>query len=296
MRDYSKISTSIWNSRKFASVGDEARLLYLYLHTCPHVNSVGCFVLKEGYATADLGWASEPYRKGIETLSKAGLIGFDPLESLVRLVNFLEFTPFSNVNHAKGSIKIALALPDCKEKLLLLQDISRLRFADNDRNIAKGIETLSKPYRTTETQTETQTDKERVLSETSSDLVGEPCSMPPKANSNKAEGFDQFWEVWPNKNAKQSAEKAWKKLSLEDRRLACSAVRDGWYQKWRRSWPNASDILPSTFINGKRWNDQFGISGGASSRPTVGDRRDHPKTGRPQEFAGGHEGWLDVYK
>ena len=84
MRDFAKISCSIWHSRKFRSLpNDDCRLVYLYLHTNPHVNSLGCYVLPFGYAIADLGWndmETDPirYRDCIEALCDYGLIGFDP--------------------------------------------------------------------------------------------------------------------------------------------------------------------------------------------------------------------------
>ena len=68
MRSYSRISITIWRSRKFRSLpSDDPRLLYFYLHTCPHINSTGCFVLPEGYACADLGWPSDRYRAALDT-------------------------------------------------------------------------------------------------------------------------------------------------------------------------------------------------------------------------------------
>lgn len=158
MRDYGKISTSIWNSQKFRALPDgDSRLLYFYLHTCPHVNSVGCFVLRDGYAAEDLGWDVERYRRGIETLSKALLIQFEPNEKLVRITNFLRFDPFSNINHAKGAVKLALGLPDCGVKLLLLHEIQKIideKFTGKLPEIAKGIETLSNGYRTPEPEPE----------------------------------------------------------------------------------------------------------------------------------------------
>jgi len=155
MRDYGKISTSIWNSRKFRALPtDDSKMLYFYLHTCTHVNSVGCFILREGYAAEDLGWDRERYQKGIETLSEGGLIQYDDHEKLVRIVNFFRFDPFANVNHAKGAVKLALALPDCHLKVLLLKEISGVKFADKLPEIANGIETLSKQYRTPEPEPE----------------------------------------------------------------------------------------------------------------------------------------------
>ena len=292
MRDYGKISTSIWNSRKFASIGDSDRLLYLYLHTCPHVNSVGCFVLKSGYATADMGWSEEAYRKGIETLSDAGLIGFEASENLIRLVNFARFDPFTNVNHAKGAIKIALALPDCDQKLLLLKDISALKFASNDADIRSAIESLSKGYRTPEPEPEPEPepDKEKEMSDFALDQV--PAERPRDIGP----AFEEFWNVWPNKNSKQDAGKAWSKLSAQDRRAAMSAIRDGWFDKWQRANTGASPILPASFLRGGRWSDEFTPTGGDPGKPKIGEKREHPQTGAIQEYAGGLEGWMTVHQ
>jgi len=154
MRDYGKVSTSIWNSRKFGKVPDDARLLYLYLHTCPHVNSVGCFVLKDGYATADLNWPVDRYSKALDTLCKAYLVAFDRSENLVRVVNFLKFDPFTNPKHAQGAVKLAISLPDCLEKLNVLNDIAGCRHADESEILHREIDRLSKGYRNPEPEPE----------------------------------------------------------------------------------------------------------------------------------------------
>src|SRR6056297_1263060 len=168
MRDFGKISTTIWNSEKFRRLPtDDARLLYFYLHTCPHVNSVGCFVLREGYATADLGWSVERYRNSIETLSHNHLISHDKNSEMVLIEGFFRFNAFTNPKHAKGAMKIALGLPDSPIKLRLFMEIQHLKHADC-LEIASAIDTLSKRYpeaiktvakgsRYTETQTQTDT-------------------------------------------------------------------------------------------------------------------------------------------
>lgn len=69
--------------------------------------------------------------------------------------------------------------------------------------------------------------------------------------------FSEFWKHWPAKVAKQNAEKAWSKLSQDDRLAARDAVVDGWFQRWRASKPDANPIHPATFLNAKRWNDEF---------------------------------------
>ena len=167
MRDFAKISCSIWHSRKFRSLpNDDCRLVYLYLHTNQHVNSLGCYMLPFGYAIADLGWndmKTDPirYRDCIEALCDSGLIGFDPAESVVRIVDFLKHSPFSNEKHAKGAVKILYHIPDCAEKLILINELRGMKhvYADIIPSIQDRVsDTVSKPCRYTETETETETE------------------------------------------------------------------------------------------------------------------------------------------
>ena len=152
MREFAKISCSIWSSEKFTSLPDDnARLLYLYLHTCPHVNSLGCYVLRPGYALSDLGWDADPegeirYRNGIEALSKASLIGFDKRHNLVRIVDFLKHSPFANPKHAKGALNILDNIPECEEKSRLIKDIGYQKHLPPDF-FRHGDDTVSIPYR-----------------------------------------------------------------------------------------------------------------------------------------------------
>ncbi len=143
MRDYGKIYTSLWRSKKFRGLpNDDCRLLYLYLHTSPHTNMLGCFVLEEGYAIADLGWTVKRYRDCIDTLCKAYLIGFDSGESLVRIVDFIAHDPFMNPKHAMAAVKTAEKLPNCEEKQRLIADLASAKYVDT----AALPDTVSIPY------------------------------------------------------------------------------------------------------------------------------------------------------
>lgn len=68
--------------------------------------------------------------------------------------------------------------------------------------------------------------------------------------------FDAFWKDWPNKTAKAAAQKAWSRLSPEHRAEA-AAMAPAWFQKWRECNPQASPIHPATYLNAKRWQDEF---------------------------------------
>jgi hypothetical protein len=152
MRDYAKISCTLWGSQKFRSLpDDDCRMVYLYLHTNQHVNSVGCYVLRAEYALSDLGWDEQDdglirYRYCIDTLSKANLIGFDRVESVVRIVGYLRHDPFVNAKHAAGAMKIAAKLPACPEREKLFDDIRKEKHAQGILG-QYGIDTVSIPNR-----------------------------------------------------------------------------------------------------------------------------------------------------
>ena len=67
--------------------------------------------------------------------------------------------------------------------------------------------------------------------------------------------FDAFWAVWPNKSGKEPARKAWAKLNDDDRRKAQS-FSASWFARWRQTYPTASPILPASYLNGRRWEDE----------------------------------------
>lgn len=71
----------------------------------------------------------------------------------------------------------------------------------------------------------------------------------------KGVGFADFWSSWPSKVSKAAAEKAWKKLSPQDREAATSAA-SGWFDAWRRKHPDANAIHPASYLNGRRWEDE----------------------------------------
>ena len=72
--------------------------------------------------------------------------------------------------------------------------------------------------------------------------------------------FDLFWNLWPNKSSKQTAVKAWNKLSSEDQNVIILLPRAG-FDAWQRSAPNANAILPASFLNGRRWEDMPLLNG-----------------------------------
>ena len=67
--------------------------------------------------------------------------------------------------------------------------------------------------------------------------------------------FDAFWEVYPKKQDKKKAEIAFKKLSeeVQDVIIAHVNVR----AKQDIKWLSGFIPMPSTFLNGERWCDDY---------------------------------------
>ena len=167
MRDFSKVSPTVWRSKKFRSLGNmDARFVYLYLLTCPHGNSAGCFDIHPMYACADMGISDQQYADCIDTLCKAGLVEWDEAENTVLITNWAEFNAPANPKHALGIIAQLLQASSEHLRLKAFQElmgeISARKF-DRDVAIRKAIDTFCEPYRNgipTETKTETETERE----------------------------------------------------------------------------------------------------------------------------------------
>jgi len=65
--------------------------------------------------------------------------------------------------------------------------------------------------------------------------------------------FAEFWSKYPRKEAKKAAEKAWNKLSDEDRRKAIEVL-----PSHCRRWDDPQYIpLPGSWLNGARFDDEL---------------------------------------
>jgi hypothetical protein len=105
MRDFSKIKTSLWNSKRLRSLGDEVltpRLLYCYLLSNKHGNSAGCFDLDPLYVCADMQCKKEDFDRCIIALSEAFLIDWDGLTNTVLIHKWEQENAPTNPKHAMG--------------------------------------------------------------------------------------------------------------------------------------------------------------------------------------------------
>ena len=71
----------------------------------------------------------------------------------------------------------------------------------------------------------------------------------------KINGFDKFWEAYPNKKDKQKAIKAWIKHQPDIVNVLKAIVVQKNSEQWKKD--NGQYIpLPTTWLNGARWEDE----------------------------------------
>jgi len=82
-----------------------------------------------------------------------------------------------------------------------------------------------------------------------------------KATAKTAEGFEEFWEVYPKRRARLRALKAWEKLTMTDALLAqiISTVKK---QKKTKEWTKDDGEwipLPASWLNAGCWDDEVEV-------------------------------------
>lgn len=107
-----------------------------------------------------------------------------------------------------------------------------------------------------------------------------PDSLNPSpAPVDRDELFSRFWKLYPRKVGKDKAEKAWAKLKLTQdlfdlivSALAKHAVTPGWTKDSGQFIPHAS-----TWLNGKRWEDEVTTAANVHQFPTPSRHTDFDK-------------------
>jgi len=74
-------------------------------------------------------------------------------------------------------------------------------------------------------------------------------------NDTVINGFDKFWEAYPNKKDKQKAMKAWAKHQPDIVNVLKALVTQKGSEQWKKD-DGRFIPLPTTWLNGARWEDE----------------------------------------
>lgn len=154
MREYAKVYTAFWSDPSTRSMSEDARMLALYLLTCPHGNLIGLFRLPDAYAADDLKWPIERVSKGFRELFEKGFCARDQDSDWLVILKYLRWNQFENPNVAKNAAKVFDLAPHGKSKYLCARAILKFGqyLSEPFRNTLETVpetvtETLSEPYR-----------------------------------------------------------------------------------------------------------------------------------------------------
>lgn len=168
-----------------------------------------------------------------------------------------------------------------QEKLRKTWEITQEKISKNAENGAKGGRAAARKNNGLAEANATKTlQRKPSIPEPEPEPYKEVTSVTSNGDlPSKHQGFDDFWEVVPNKLAKQAARSAWGKLSIENKRAAYSAAKAGWFSDWQARYPDANPLHPASYLNGRRWEDQpdqtklKAITGGQNEQPTNKSKR-----------------------
>jgi len=123
MARYRKIETRIWNDEKFRAFSDDAKLLFFFLLTHPHLTALGAMRVSLGGLAGELSWAEGKFRKAWAEIIAKEVVEYDKKSLFLSLPNFLKYNIPESPNVVKSWAQSLDYLPECPLKKLLIQRV-----------------------------------------------------------------------------------------------------------------------------------------------------------------------------
>jgi uncharacterized phage protein (TIGR02220 family) len=115
------VDVRVWSDRKFLSLSERGRMLWLYLLTSPFMLPIpGVLVSGEMAIAEQLGWTTKGLGEGFGEVLGKGL-GVSRFERLIWLRNALDYQPIQGPNHISAIVKSWDDVPDCDLKIEIWQ-------------------------------------------------------------------------------------------------------------------------------------------------------------------------------
>lgn len=136
----------------------------------------------------------------------------------------------------------------------------RLPSGTDRKNAAKGPEV---PREALDSFLGSKTEAQPVDNRSSTGQGPDKTSRPP---DEAIPGFERFWERYPRKEAKEAAQKAWRKLKGVD----LATILSGLERATRtEQWQRGVIPHPATWLNGKRWKDEAPVTAETLTAPVA---------------------------
>jgi len=156
-----------------------------------------------------------------------------------------EIPPINKLNTPLENLDTLVSLlnhPIKKTKSPYLKNLSNINTLSIS-TLLKGVQFLANKL--DETENELKKLKQK------SDTCASPADIAPLIS------FEEFWNRYANKKGKKRAKTAFNRLSNKNKKLALEKIKD--YDRYLSANTWLQKMLPITWINGERWNDDFTI-------------------------------------
>ncbi len=101
MAEYGKVYKKIWRDQDFRALSENARFLFLYILTTPHLNAIGFFVLHEAYVTVDMHWPMRKVKSTLQELADNRFILYDRKSGSLIIRSWFHHNKINNDRHLK---------------------------------------------------------------------------------------------------------------------------------------------------------------------------------------------------
>lgn len=116
MARYTKIERRIWNDSKFDKLSRDAKLIFFFLLTHPHLTALGAIRISITSMADELNWDIKAFREAFREVFKEGMVRYDEKARLVWLPNYLKHNSPESPNVVKTWANAADYLPECHLK------------------------------------------------------------------------------------------------------------------------------------------------------------------------------------
>lgn len=290
MRDYGKVSPQFWIGRtgkSLRSAGAEAQLVSLYLLTNPHANMIGLYYMPLMFIAHETGLGMEGASKGLTSAIKAGFCHYDEQSEMVWVPEMAAHQIGSNLSpkdkRCPGVQNEYNAQPD-NPFLSMFYDKYQIHYhmtvrrGGVDKNesepegASKGLASQEQEQEQEKEQDQnTMSDSDRTGGDSLDSEEDLPAQEVPEGELGgtgepdpvEAAFENIFWGAGLRKDAKVKARSAfrtkyrdWKKTTrgapeefagmlAQDIRIRVQAQQLGF-----------DKLLPTSYLNGERWNDE----------------------------------------
>lgn len=268
MRDYATVSPQFWlgkTGRELRNAGAEAQVVAFYLMTSPHANMLGLYYLPVLYLAHETGLGLEGASKGLERAIEAGFCSYDEHSEMIWVHEMAAYQVGRSLkpgdNRCAGVRNEYASLPENPFLPAFFDRYQNDFHLVTKRQSERGFKGASKgPPSQDQDQEQDQEQNKQCLSD-SKNIPNRTDYDPPDAIQQAFEKI--FWPAGLRKVAKVKAlpafekkYRAWKKsngglpdafarMLAEDIRLRLSARVFGF-----------DKLLPASYLNGERWNDE----------------------------------------